>query len=321
MTDIIVSSPQNKQLADLRQMYLADAGDNLRQALRLMTSRLSATSHRNYSHTITRWREYCKQQHPQINPADLSADHVLGYLDSLDLARSTKQTQLTHLRVLAQALHTSDVRNVLFDQNYKQLCQVGLPKDGNNPTGKTRERKSLAPAQVFEALRHWPQNTLTGIRNRALLAVLFYAGLRRSEAVALRWDDMDFEQGLITVRHGKGDKARTVPFAGKGEAIAMLKRWRDQIPTYEHVFISISKGDKLGADKPISTEAVRLICKASGDFKPHDARRTLITNALAAGTSVADAQFMAGHANPSTTLGYAVIKDANEVKGRLKLPY
>jgi site-specific recombinase XerD len=50
-------------------------------------------------------------------------------------------------------------------------------------------------------------------------------------------------------------------------------------------------------------------------------RRTLITNALSAGASVVDMQFVAGHSQASTTLRYAKVKDAQEVKGRVKLPY
>ena len=50
----------------------------------------------------------------------------------------------------------------------------------------------------------------TGIRNRALIAVLYRTGLRISEALALRRSDVDGDAGTVRVLHGKGDKARTV---------------------------------------------------------------------------------------------------------------
>ena len=56
-------------------------------------------------------------------------------------------------------------------------------------------------------------------------------------------------------------------------------------------------------------------------FAPHDARRTLLTDILNNGGSVADAQFIAGHSNPQTTLRYAKVSDAKEVKGRIKTSY
>ena len=59
----------------------------------------------------------------------------------------------------------------------------------------------------------------------------------------------------------------------------------------------------------------------SGDIAPHDARRTLLTDILNNGGSVSDAQFIAGHSNPQTTLRYAKVSDAKEVKGRIKTSY
>jgi integrase len=79
-------------------------------------------------------------------------------------------------------------------------------------------------------------------------------------------------------------------------------------------------------DKPISDQAVYNLIKATSaamglDFAPHDARRTLLTRALAAGSNVKDKQFIAGHANAETTLRYAIVKDAHEVKACTKLDY
>ena len=55
--------------------------------------------------------------------------------------------------------------------------------------------------------------------------------------------------------------------------------------------------------------------------KPHDARRTLLTNLLTSGTALTAPHVIAGHSDGATTMGYAVVKDANEVKGRVKLNY
>jgi integrase/recombinase XerD len=89
----------------------------------------------------------------------------------------------------------------------------------------------------------------------------------------------------------------------------------------------VASTGNLSADKPMSTNAIWNLIKATGqaigvaNLAPHDARRTLLTNGLQAGTNVADMQFIAGHSNPQTTLGYAVVKDAKEVKGRVKLNF
>jgi site-specific recombinase XerD len=63
----------------------------------------------------------------------------------------------------------------------------------------------------------------TGVRNRALLVVLYRGGLRINEALALRPKDVDPAAGTVTVLHGKGDKRRTT--ALDPGAFAMLERW------------------------------------------------------------------------------------------------
>jgi integrase len=88
----------------------------------------------------------------------------------------------------------------------------------------------------------------------------------------------------------------------------------------------MERGDHLGKDKPIRGTDVYEIVKqteaASGiEFKPHDLRRTFITEALATGTPLATVQAAAGHARGETTLGYAQAVDARQARKTLKLRY
>ena len=66
----------------------------------------------------------------------------------------------------------------------------------------------------------------TGIRNRALIAVLWRCGLRVGEALALEPRDVDLEAGTVRVRHGKGDRSRTVGVDDGTQAL--LARWLDR---------------------------------------------------------------------------------------------
>lgn len=294
------------------------APDPTRDAFDILAYGLSQSSQRQYRHTFALWLAFCRER--DLPPDDLSARHVIAFLEAQPAARSTKLARLTHLRRLAQALHTGNVENRLYQQHYEQLRLLTLPKD-HDADSPSRDRKALKPDEVFEALKFWPEDNFLGLRNRALLGVLFYAGLRRSEAVALKWSDIDLEAGMLAVRHGKGGKARTIPFAGQ-KAVDLLQAWRACIPGYAHVFVAVTKaGKNIGPDAPISTETVRRVCLASGDFRPHDARRTLLTNLLTSGTPLPDAQFIAGHARGDTTMQYAIIKDAQDVKGRVRLNY
>ncbi len=65
----------------------------------------------------------------------------------------------------------------------------------------------------------------TGIRNRALIAILYRGGLRLGEALALFPKDLDPRAGTVAVLHGKGDKRRTIGLDPGG--FAMVERWLD----------------------------------------------------------------------------------------------
>ncbi len=81
----------------------------------------------------------------------------------------------------------------------------------------------LTGAEVELLMRQCSNRAPTGVRNRALIAVLWRCGLRLGEALALSLKDLDFEHGRLTVTHGKNDKMRVVGLDA-GTA-ALLQRW------------------------------------------------------------------------------------------------
>jgi site-specific recombinase XerD len=84
----------------------------------------------------------------------------------------------------------------------------------------------LSEAEVIALIRACSARAPTGIRNRALIAVLWRCGLRISEALALELRDVNLEASTIRVRHGKGDKSRTVGV--DEQTAALLQRWLDR---------------------------------------------------------------------------------------------
>lgn len=306
-----------------QQTTIQTTAATLQTAFDIVLYSLSATSKRQYQHTFKLWVAYAHDN--GFRAMDLSAQNIIGFLDSQDLAHRTKTARLSHLRKLLETLHAQAPDNVQIESMYKQIKLLKVKRDENTPSIE-REKHALKPVQIHEAFKVWHDNTKLHTRNRTLLAVLFYAGLRRSEAAALQWRDIDLENGIISVRHGKGDKERSVPILSD-TLTQYLHEWEAVTDGRTFVFCGMRKGDHLDKDKAIGTNAIWKVIKATGEIigienlAPHDARRTLLTNALQSGANVADAQFIAGHANPQTTLGYAVVKDAKEVAGRVKLNY
>jgi len=89
----------------------------------------------------------------------------------------------------------------------------------------------------------------SGIRNAALIATLFGAGLRVSEALDLKPSDLDLRNGTVRVRHGKGDRARTVAIDSSGQAF--VERWlgkREQLGLSgrQPLFCTISHNERFG---------------------------------------------------------------------------
>jgi site-specific recombinase XerD len=91
--------------------------------------------------------------------------------------------------------------------------------------GKTFPAELLTGEEVKALVRACSGRAATGIRNRALIAVLYRGGLRIGEALALYPKDVDPATGTVTVLHGKRDKRRTIGL--DPGAMALVERWLD----------------------------------------------------------------------------------------------
>ena len=97
----------------------------------------------------------------------------------------------------------------------------------SNPNkGKKLPPEVLTPDEVRALIRACSRRSPTGIRNAALLAVLYRAGLRISEALALLPKDLDQDLATLRILRGKGDRARTV--ALDDVSLALVERWLDK---------------------------------------------------------------------------------------------
>jgi site-specific recombinase XerD len=140
--------------------------------------------------------------------------------------------------------------------------------------------------------------------HRALVALLLFAGLRRSEAAAITLADVDMEHGQLLVR-GKGSKQRAVPLAPPVvEAIAAYLALRPH-PGSAHLFTSRVDG------RPISGRVVarmlsRVLQEAGLEHAatPHALRRTFATQLIRQGVDVKTVQELLGHADLQTTALY-----------------
>jgi integrase/recombinase XerD len=179
----------------------------------------------------------------------------------------------------------------------------------------------LTVAEVERLLEQRTDETPMGIRDRALLELLYAAGLRISEAVGLDLDELSLEEGLVRVV-GKGDKERQVPV---GEIAidwlkeyvadvrpALLELWTaSRVPADARtrarggpIFLSV-RGERL--DRRRAWEMLRSAARSAGlsnGVSPHTLRHSFATHLLEGGADLRVVQELLGHASISTTQLY-----------------
>jgi len=165
-----------------------------------------------------------------------------------------------------------------------------------------------------------------GIRDIALIGVLYICGLRRAEAVSLQVSDLHIKEKALRVL-GKGNKERRVfPDAG---TLAALEDWLTVRGRHEGaLFNRVLKGGRILLG-PLTDQAVYVVLakrwRQAGvpPVAPHDFRRTFISTLLSKGVDMLTVQRMAGHSDPRTTGGYDLRPESEmrQAAALLHLPY
>ena len=169
--------------------------------------------------------------------------------------------------------------------------------------------------EVDRLLEQPETSTPRGLRDKALIEVLYATGLRVSELVSLRGGDLNLEEGYLTCI-GKGDKQRMVPLGR--EAADWVRRYvRDGRPTLLRkksspwLFVNARDGgalSRVGFWKILKAYGVR--AGISRDLTPHMLRHSFATHLLERGADLRMIQLMLGHADLSTTQIYTHVLEA-----------
>lgn len=186
-------------------------------------------------------------------------------------------------------------------EEFRRATDLAAVRGDNTAAGRVLTLEELV--SLFRVCAQ--DESVMGIRDAAILAVLYSTGLRRSELLAL--DVGNYKDGVLTVR-GKGNKIRLAYVVG--EAKTMLEGWL-AVPGRcgRAVFVAIGKGGRITdnrLDGRSLAEIFRRRAEEAGipSFSPHDIRRTTATHLLDRGIDIGTVQQMLGHRHISTTLLY-----------------
>ena len=194
-------------------------------------------------------------------------------------------------------------------------------------------RHVLSEAQVERLLDAPSRQTPIGLRDRALLSLLYSTGLRRSEVSALDVADVDLTEETVFVRRGKGGKPRLVPLGESAaqDVVAYVTRGRPELaeghrmPTTPALFVGVAGPGRAHQGLRLEPEGVsQLVSRACQKarlgrlVRSHALRHAFATHLLRAGADVRHVQRLLGHSSVVTTEAYThvAIKDLAEVHAR-----
>ena len=164
-----------------------------------------------------------------------------------------------------------------------------------------KKRVALSP-YTLEVLRWNCRN----IREKALVDFLYSTGCRVGELVAVDQADINWNDRSVRIRHGKGDKERTVFFNAESE-LTLRKYLESRDDDCSALFVSSRR-----PHHAVSTEAIqatirkiRVRVDGIGKVTPHVLRHTFATTGIRSGVPLEQLQLLMGHTKPETTLIYA----------------
>jgi integrase/recombinase XerD len=206
-----------------------------------------------------------------------------------------------------------DLRVVAPNGRRRNLITIPGHGKGIRPanTGLKFPPEPLTNAEAMALLAVIPQQTITGVRNRSLLGLLWRTGLRVSEALDLLPHHVDQAAKRVTVLHGKGDKRRTVGIDDYGLFVLqpwLMLRYELGIGSRSPLFCTTQQP---GRGNRMYPAYVRTVLHRYGAMAgipkrvhPHGFRHTMACDLVQEGFSINHVQAQLGHSNVATTATY-----------------
>lgn len=246
----------------------------------------------NYTRDLQAWQDYCHAHH-LLEPSAVQFSHVQQFMAQehrRGLAAKSVQRRLSAVRSL-----------------FTYLTRQGITKDnpskGLRPPKAPRKLPQVLDVDEVVQLVELPTDGTLGMRDRALLELLYSSGLRVSELCSLTWRNLDLDDCLVTVL-GKGSKTRIVPVGS--HAVNALKQWRQQSTPTLSAPVFPGRGGAFISSRAIQLR-LRHLAQQQGIWKrvyPHLLRHSFASHMLESSSDLRSVQELLGHADIATTQIY-----------------
>lgn len=269
----------------------------------------------NYRGTLAHFTAFLTERGLRA-PHDVAPRDLIGYQTHLLAAGGSRGRALTMNAVANVVSHIKRFFRFLV-RTHELLVNpaqdLELPRRSARPP-----RDVLDPAAVRRLLATPKTRTVRGLRDRAILELLYSTGLRASELAGLAISDIVLEDGELRVRHGKGDRDRLVPV---GQVACLwvsryLKEGRPRLvkhPGESALFLN-RRGRRL--NRRAVTRIVADAAQGAGltvHITSHTLRHTFATHMLRGKASIRHVQEILGHARLNTTQIYTHL-DISDLK-------
>jgi len=231
-----------------------------------------------------------------------------------EVTRNTVRSYLARVRGMSPAPATAARKLAAVRAFFKYLCREGICERNPAESVATPKLGSRLPKYLevdeVERLIDAPDvNRVTGIRDRAIIELLYSTGIRAAELAGLTVNDIDIVGDSVRVR-GKGRKERIVPVGSHA-----VRALRTYLRVRRDMAVSRGAGDALWLNRFGAPLTVRSIHRAVAKYarralpfrkgvSPHTLRHSFATHMLDAGADLRVVQELLGHANLTTTQIY-----------------
>ena len=228
----------------------------------------------------------------------IDTSQYISYLFSQNLKSTSVNRKISSLKTFFNFLLKKKLINVNpFADQIMPKKPISLPK-------------SISEDDVVKLLDAPKPDSLIGLRDKAMLELLYASGVRISELVNIKFSDLDLERNIIKV-FGKGSKERLVPFGE--DAAQCISAYIDErkknkdIASTKYIFLN-NRGSKIS--RHAFWHRLKEYCLEIGlkrDISPHTLRHAFATHLLNRGADLRSVQVLLGHSDLSTTQIYTHI--------------